>query len=115
MKFEQIIKLKHNDFKLEIPVAKGDKPVNVQEAENNKRNAKVIDLAKYPWDECIADQVARYGDEETAAKICGWIKANYQEMAEEDGLENACWPGYSAIGTKELDGRIVPNCVPDKQ
>ena len=52
--------------------------------------------------------------EETAAKICGWIKANYQEMAEEDGLENACWPGYSAIGTKELDGRIVPNCVPDK-
>lgn len=29
----------------------------------------------YPWDECIADQTARYGDEETAAKVCGYIKA----------------------------------------
>ena len=28
------------------------------------------------------------------------------------GLEDACWPGYEAIGTKDLDGRTVPNCVP---
>jgi hypothetical protein len=28
-------------------------------------------------------------------------------------LEDACWPGYEAIGTKELDGREVPNCVPE--
>ena len=28
-------------------------------------------------------------------------------------LEDACWEGYVAIGTKELDGRIVPNCVPE--
>jgi hypothetical protein len=34
-----------------------------------------------------------------------------QEMA---GLEDACWPGYEAIGTKDLDGREVPNCVPIK-
>jgi hypothetical protein len=72
---------------------------------------KMLKLAQVLF---FADQVARYGDEETAAKICGWIKANYQEMAEEDGLENACWPGWTAIGTKELDGRTVPNCVPDK-
>ena len=32
----------------------------------------------------------------------------------EDGLENACWEGYEAIGTKILDGREVPNCVPIK-
>jgi hypothetical protein len=31
----------------------------------------------YPWDECIADQVARYGDEETAKKVCGYIKSEY--------------------------------------
>lgn len=31
---------------------------------------------------------------------------------EEGGLENACWDGYIAIGTKELNGREVPNCVP---
>lgn len=29
-----------------------------------------------------------------------------------DGLEDACWEGYIAIGTKILDGREVPNCVP---
>jgi hypothetical protein len=32
---------------------------------------------------------------------------------QEDGLENACWEGYVAIGTKDLDGREVPNCVPE--
>lgn len=31
----------------------------------------------YPWDECIADQTERYGDEETAAKVCGYIKSEY--------------------------------------
>ena len=28
------------------------------------------------------------------------------------GLEDACWDGYEAIGTKDMDGREVPNCVP---
>ena len=31
----------------------------------------------YPWDECIADQMDRYGDEETANKVCGYIKSEY--------------------------------------
>ena len=31
------------------------------------------------------------------------------------GLEDACWEGYEAIGTKMLDGREVPNCVPIKE
>jgi hypothetical protein len=35
-------------------------------------------------------------------------------LAEGDGLEGACWDGYEAIGTKILDGREVPNCVPIK-
>lgn len=35
------------------------------------------------------------------------LKAVYAE-----GLEDACWEGYEAIGTKILDGREVPNCVP---
>ena len=30
-------------------------------------------------------------------------------------LEDSCWPGYEAIGTKELDGKTVPNCVPIKE
>lgn len=38
---------------------------------------KGINLADYPWDECIADQTERYGDEETAKKVCGYIKSEY--------------------------------------
>jgi hypothetical protein len=37
------------------------------------------------------------------------------KLAEGDGLEGACWDGYEAIGTKILDGREVPNCVPIKE
>ena len=39
--------------------------------------SKGILLADYPWDECIADQTERYGDEETAKKVCGYIKSTY--------------------------------------
>jgi hypothetical protein len=31
----------------------------------------------YPWEQCIADQTARYGDEETAKKVCGMIRSKY--------------------------------------
>jgi hypothetical protein len=31
------------------------------------------------------------------------------------GLEDACWDGYEPIGTKDMDGREVPNCVPIKE
>ena len=41
-------------------------------------------------------------------KIGSYLK---EKMA---SLEDACWPGYEAIGTKDLDGREVPNCVPIK-
>mgnify|MGYP006406296735 FL=1 len=34
-------------------------------------------LAKYPWEQCIRDQKKRYGSEETAKKICGYIKSKY--------------------------------------
>ena len=35
-------------------------------------------------------------------------------LAEGEGLEGACWEGYEAIGMKDLDGKMVPNCVPVK-
>ena len=31
------------------------------------------------------------------------------------GLGDACWKGYTAVGTKEKDGKKVPNCVPMKE
>jgi hypothetical protein len=33
---------------------------------------------------------------------------------EKFGLEDACWKGYEAVGTKQKDGKTVPNCVPMK-
>lgn len=30
-------------------------------------------------------------------------------------LKEACWKGYTAVGTKKKDGKEVPNCVPIKK
>jgi hypothetical protein len=102
-RFEQIINIK--------------KALRDQMKFESQDKVKTNKFADYPWDDCIADQLDRGYDEESANNICGWIKANYQtNFAEtEDGLESACWPGYIAIGTKDLDGRIVPNCVPEEK
>ena len=40
------------------------------------------------------------------------FKANKPNKMEEGDMENPCWEGYEPYGTKILDGREVPNCVP---
>jgi hypothetical protein len=82
MKFEQIINLRKNNFKVEVPVAKGDKPVDVQEAENIKKNGNpqaqidfIIPTPESGEDEqtfisrCISAVIDEYGQEQAAA-IC---------------------------------------------
>ena len=49
--------------------------VPMKEEMEKIQSEKGIEMAAYPWDECIADQTARYGDEETARKVCGYIKS----------------------------------------
>ncbi len=49
--------------------------VPLKEEMTNIEADKGMNLADYPWDECIADQTERYGDEETAKKVCGYIKS----------------------------------------
>jgi hypothetical protein len=55
--------------------------VPIKEEASKIQMEKGINLAEgdgsYPWDECISDQTARYGDEETAKKVCGYIKSEY--------------------------------------
>jgi len=84
--------------------------------------------------ECISAITDEYGQEQAAA-ICystyrkdkGLSKQEmmYSRLREmhyrginlkaiEAGLEDSCWDGYEAIGTKELDGKTAPNCVPIK-
>jgi hypothetical protein len=39
-----------------------------------------------------------------------------EEVKEPTGeLKNACWSGYTAVGTKMKNGRKVPNCVPKEE
>jgi hypothetical protein len=40
------------------------------------------------------------------------FKANKPNKMEEGDMENPCLEGYEPYGTKMLDGREVPNCVP---
>ncbi len=87
---------------------------------------------------CIADEVSAGKETDQAAAICYayWRKDKMSKITDTaskvmarvaydtdfrginllaDGLEDACWDGYEAIGTKILDGREVPNCVPIKE
>ena len=87
--------------------------------------------------ECISQLVDEYGQEQGSAicyntyrkskdmsaqsKIASKLRQDAYKgidlikLQEGDGLEGACWDGYEAIGTKILDGREVPNCVPIKE
>ena len=86
---------------------------------------------------CIGEEVSAGYEQSQAAAICYsyWRKDKMSKLKTsqerftaklkysqdfrgvnlfaEDGLEGACWEGYVAIGMKELDGRMVPNCVPE--
>lgn len=54
--------------------------VPLEAAAEEAMELKGIKLAEgedYPWEQCIADQTERYGDEETANKVCGYIRSKY--------------------------------------
>lgn len=99
MKLENIIKLKLNNFEIvppkkemEIspnPCWEGYEPIGLKEDGSpncvpikEKMEHTQVNLADYPWEQCIADQIKQYGDEETAKKVCGAIKAMYASKQE---------------------------------
>jgi hypothetical protein len=70
---------------------------------------------EYPQEQSLAICISTY-QKETMSKSKQQRVAD--KMAAIDllaGLEDACWTGYEAIGTKILNGREVPNCVPIKE
>jgi len=43
------------------------------------------------------------------------FKQYLEEVKKPTGkLKDACWKGYTAVGTKQKGGRTVPNCVPEE-
>ena len=63
------------------------------------------------------DKMSKITD--TSSKVMASVNFNTKyrgiNLLAEGGLEDACWDGWEAIGTKTLDGREVPNCVPIKE
>jgi len=50
-------------------------PTKLSEEDSIKLVIKRMELGDYPWDECIADQKKAGHSEESANKICGYIKS----------------------------------------
>ena len=86
---------------------------------------------------CIGEEISGGYEQSVASAICYsyWDKDKMSKITDttskvmasvvynskyrgiklvDDGLEGACWEGYVAIGTKIMDGREVPNCVPEE-
>lgn len=83
---------------------------------------------------CIGEIYDEYGQEQSAAicyntyrtetnmSVAKRIKSLLAQEQKYRGinlsqtnLEAPCWDGYEQYGTKELDGREVPNCIPIKE
>ena len=58
-------------------------------------------------------EVGMSGERLVASKLNQLNKYKGINLAPE-GEDGPCWDGYEQIGTKTLDGREVPNCVPIK-
>lgn len=85
------------------------------------RNREGIEILETLWDaknrgELSAGQESYLGELTKEARDIGWrpvvSKFSRPGQPERFGLEDACWEGYEPVGTKQKDGRTVPNCVP---
>ena len=76
MELSKLVKIRKESFDNALP------PKSPSGGPEMKVKPEPVDLAAYPWDQCIIDQTERYGDEETAKKVCGAIKAMYGRKEE---------------------------------
>lgn len=83
---------------------------------------------------CVSEIYDEYGQEQGSAICYNTYRSSKQMSAQSkiasklrqdsykginlfapEGEEGPCWDGYEQIGTKELDGKTVPRCVPIKE
>ena len=72
---------------------------------------------EYPQEQALAICYSKFRENmSTQGKISSKLSQakKYEGIILAEGLEDACWEGYIAIGTKVVDGREVPNCVPEE-
>lgn len=103
-------------------------PVNIKKGENEQ------DFIS----RCIGEEIGAGKEQDQAAAICYsyWRKDKMSKMtdatskvmakvkydADFKGInllaeagEDPCWSGYTQYGMKDVDGRQVPNCIPDEK
>lgn len=69
---------------------------------------------EYEQDQAVAICISTYQRETMSKPTNQRIADKLSGIYLMEGLEDSCWEGYEAIGTKIKDGREVPNCVPIK-
>lgn len=90
------------------------------EKEEYKRDVMSLGKSLKKSDSEIHDDLQRYTKPEDEPSMNNFIfeskiSSLIHEVIEETNMENPCWKGYKAYGTKEKDGKNVPNCVPVKE
>jgi hypothetical protein len=78
------VELKEGDWKDMVTIPESPYPLMTTKAD-------------FPWDECMAEQMKRYGDKATAEKVCGKIRAG-------KSLDEA----EAELGVKALDEKSKP-------
>ncbi len=76
-------------------------------------NDQAYAICKSKWDR---QEISKIKD--TQAKVMARVAYDTKFRGinlAEDAMENPCWSGWEMIGTKEMDGRTVPNCVQIKE
>jgi len=59
-----------------------------------------------------APQTIKRGSVEQLKRYAETLKSSRPGAKARHALTDACWQGYEAVGTKQKDGKTVPNCVP---
>jgi len=71
-------------------------------------------LPSEPYHEDLLGDMKFFDTEEKARRAASKMLASRPGQPERFDMEGACWEGYEPVGTKQKDGKTVPNCVPMK-
>ena len=103
-------------------------PVNIKKGESEEQFIS----------RCIGEEIGSGKEQDVAAAICYsyWRKDKMSKMTDAtskvmakvkydtdfkginllaEAGEDPCWSGYTQYGMKDVDGRQVPNCIPDEK
>ena len=70
---------------------------------------------EYGQDQAVAICISTYQNQTLSKPKAERVADKLAGIHLLEGLEDSCWDGYEAIGTKIKNGREVPNCVPIKE